>query len=628
MRYQEYRITGGLNLSRSPDVLEDGELSNAVGCQYDQQGAVESQAGRDTVLSIAATGTILGTGDAVLGGTRRRFTKIGSTIYLDNVSIATDWTGSGHLKVVGYNDYAYLADGTNSGRYSIAGGLQAIGVSAPATAIGVGKSGTGGGFLEGNYKYTFTFFNGRAESNFAPSVTMTISAAEETTGVQADLSGILVGPAGTTERRVYRTDLNQNSFYLIEKIADNTTTTTTDLGGVPPNADPDAAQGDAPRVEKNPNDDIQMDNPAQYPASTAKGQGYEDVQLNNEVWVTNLGLLADWTDHDPAPAGLRNLVLHGDTIFGTEGNNLRWTRTAQPEYWSEFYSVPVGRQTGETLMAIMPLDHSVICYTDGGIYRFTRIGREARESTMEATDSPVGLVARNAVAPVFFSGGQSAGHVFLARDGVYLFDGRSAIRVSQRIDDIFTDPDQAHYGDPLNNAGAVMGTVGDRTYLSYSTTGAANTRTLIADFRDSGSIKFSVSLDAYDTLTLGLDGRLIGGTSGTLFEVGVESANNSQTMQITTKQFPFAGSTIDSTPERIRILADTGGVSTAIKVVTDYGDEAEFTIIGSGQQLFQRLLPATMRGTRAHVEWSSTSGTRRALHAIAFQYEDEPIGPA
>lgn len=92
---------------------------------------------------------------------------------------------------------------------------------APAVALT-----TGLGMGVGTYRYQVTFVNGSGETTGGTEVTVVT-----TTGLQAvNLSGIPLGPGGTTQRRIWRTSVGgaSASEKLVATIADNTTTVLAD----------------------------------------------------------------------------------------------------------------------------------------------------------------------------------------------------------------------------------------------------------------------------------------------------------------------------------------------------------------------------------------------------------------
>jgi len=84
-------------------------------------------------------------------------------------------------------------------------------------------------FATGNYKYVLTATDSSGiEKVIAGPSTIALS------NSAVHIVNIAIGPVGTISRRLYRTNVNENSFFQIGVIADNTTTTFNDLPSLSP----------------------------------------------------------------------------------------------------------------------------------------------------------------------------------------------------------------------------------------------------------------------------------------------------------------------------------------------------------------------------------------------------------
>lgn len=99
-----------------------------------------------------------------------------------------------------------------------------IGIAGPTTppTVAAGIAGA----LNGTYYWKITFVDGVDNET----TVSTDSGPVVLVNQQADLSNIEIGPAGTSKRRVYRSDDNVN-YFRVGEIPNNTDTTFTDLGG-------------------------------------------------------------------------------------------------------------------------------------------------------------------------------------------------------------------------------------------------------------------------------------------------------------------------------------------------------------------------------------------------------------
>ncbi len=98
-------------------------------------------------------------------------------------------------------------------------------LAAPASAPTTVYSGTGGLLGNGNYQYKVGYVTANGES--LPSAA-SIAAGPGTTTGSCAVSGILVGNAFVTSRKLYRTTAGGSTFSLLATINDNTTTTFAD----------------------------------------------------------------------------------------------------------------------------------------------------------------------------------------------------------------------------------------------------------------------------------------------------------------------------------------------------------------------------------------------------------------
>lgn len=118
-------------------------------------------------------------------------------------------------------------DGADVGVYNQT--LQPVPASAPTGT----PSGTGGSIPAGNHTYEVTYVNPTGETA-AGTASGTVTTTGSTSSVA--LASIPTGPAGTTARKVYRSD--GGAYGLVLTIANNTATTGTDtaatLGAAPP----------------------------------------------------------------------------------------------------------------------------------------------------------------------------------------------------------------------------------------------------------------------------------------------------------------------------------------------------------------------------------------------------------
>jgi hypothetical protein len=495
------------------------------------------------------------------------------------------------------------------------GGSIAFMRQGPIVTVGV-TSPTTGALEEGRYFYAYTFYNGVAESNFSAQVPAEVVTRNST----AALTNILPGPVGTTERRIYRTDVNGRQLYYVGKIGDNTTTTYTDYNRLPPGADPYALVGDEV-IDAEFEESVLSRLSGRQQAEKRAILDAEAAERQRQRTATNLGLLADWTDHDPPPLGLEEVGILNETVFGIADGEVRFSKTAEPEHWPLGNRLKPGRNVSETALTWRAFDRDCIIYTDSALYRFSQIGLDFSDARFEEIESPVGLAGKRAIAQL---DGQ-AGHLFLAKSGLYLFNGAVVQEVGFALEDLFTLDSHNDYINPAYMSTAILTTSRDRMYLSYGSS-AANDRLLIGDFQDPQAPKFTVyqwSLTAM--FRERVDNTLVAGDgSGYVYQLDTGWSNNGASIgwSFATKHFALNDGQSFALDE-VFLDADLAGQPTIVIVVCQQRGgtrAATFTLTNTGRQPIRMKVPTWMKGERVHVQLSSTGAVERNAYGVAFTF--------
>lgn len=545
------------------------------------------------------------------------------------------------IRVTSTTTYTFATTTTASAASVAGGGSAAFQKQAPTLA-----SPAGGALTEGTYKYAYTFYNGMAESNF--SAIMSEDAALNDLG---RLTDILLGPEGTTERRIYRSDVGGSQLYYVGTLSDNTTTTYDDLGAKPPHASASASPGDAVKDDSRPggpSDEIRtLRVKGGFINRLNRGKPSKNVAAQ-EIVATNLGYLADWTNHDAPPTDLEGVILVNDQVIGISGNEVRFSAVGNPEHWPIENRIIPGKSDGETLLCVKAFDRDVIIYTDSGLYRLTQLGTSFEDSRFEAIESPVGTTSKRGVAVL---DGQQ-GHVFIANTGLYLFDGQRVQEASLMFDTLFngerdpnfsTDTVVSTYSDT-----AILEALRDKVFVSYGNT-SANSRLLIVDYENIQDPKATIVRQALTTLVRErASNKLIGGSSsGKLYEMdygyrasyytsgGVESSSVVD-MEFLTKEYQLNGGAgfcldevtldcdLDDGVFLFNVIVRARGVERYL------GDAGTKYITNSSRGRLKFKMPQWMIGESVWVYLSSVNGAsdatvgRRLFYSIGFTYR--PMG--
>jgi len=321
----------------------------------------------------------------------------------------------------------------------------------------------------------------------------------------------------------------------------------------------------------------------------------------------------------------------GATCFFISGSELGFTAPGNPEHCPLSNRLKPGKDTSETIQTWLGFDRDCIMYTKNALYRLSTIGQSFEDSRFEEVESPVGLAGEWAAAAL---DGQQ-GHIFLAKSGLYLFDGTRVNEVSDPIEPLFTDSSVAGYIRPEHMGQAVMVTSRDRMLLAYRTTSGAgdNDRLLWGDFQDPANPAFTViPWEITSMWREKADNYVMAGDSGGYLWVLDQGYTNDGAViawAVTTKEFRFSQQTMTLFDEVI-LDADFAGATTAV-VVTTRGrgsiKTATYSSTASGRQRLAFKLPVYVKGETAQVAVSSSHAGKRSLYEVGFTsaaFKDEP----
>jgi hypothetical protein len=219
----------GMNNLREDLDLKDKWVSLAQNCRFEPQlGAVDK---RDPVTyynsSSTGAGPVVGVHRFYTSTGTIKFVKVhGTTAYVGDdaagtwTAIRTSLTQGKRAVFETYKDLLYVSNGFDD--------IFVYDGSADNVTWEMGSCkavlGSGAGLLDQDtYSYRITF-DSDAVVNGATSNTVTCDVTDQ----QIELSNIPLGPTGTTNRKIYRTNGGGSSYFLIDELLDNTTTVYTD----------------------------------------------------------------------------------------------------------------------------------------------------------------------------------------------------------------------------------------------------------------------------------------------------------------------------------------------------------------------------------------------------------------
>jgi hypothetical protein len=348
----------------------------------------------------------------------------------------------------------------------------------------------------------------------------------------------------------------------------------------------------------------------------------ENDARRSQRTATNLGLQMNWTDHDPPPVGLEEVGILNETAMGIEGGDLVFAEAGNPEHWPLSNRLKPGRNTSEQALTWRAFDRDCIIYTASGLYRFSQVGLDFRDGRFEEIESPVGLAGKRAVALL---DGQK-GHVFLAQNGIYLFDGARVSEVSYAIEKLFTDSTQLDYINPNYMSTAIMATSRDRLYMAYATSSSGNDRMLVVDFQDMASPKFTVYPWSYTMLTRErTDNTLLAGDSaGYVYQLDTGWTDDGSAIYWAwiTKNWRLNDGASFQLDEVI-LDCDLQGASTLVLVVVKQRDnykQATFTLSETGRQRITMKVPTYMKGEQVSLTVTSSGAVQRRAYEAGFTF--------
>ena len=647
MPYDEKKLGGGLNQKATPDMIGDDELQECIGCRFDTLGAVASERGRK--LDFTLDERIRGMHTSYKSGDKQQIIKAGTTLYEDEVSIGT-FAGTRYLTGITFRGEDYLVDGQNQAVWDGTTLLTKIGLDGPTTPLTLTKVATGGALIDGVYEVVYTWVRKRTaddslavETNFSPvdvdgaggKGVVTLDAGSAVQSIAVTAFG--TAPTGATHIRLYRTLPDKKNYFFDQEI--DITETTATITNLVPDTKGDEATAEATLVAEDISDEprptptlaqsryipfhLRDDADELFPDSKKK-KGHDDAPP--QIIQTNLGILADWTDHDPAPDGLEHLVMANRQLFGIVGNTIHFSRVGEPEHWPLFSSFTIGRDTGETLRTILPLNGAIIAYTDANIYKVDVIGLSYSDIRVTDMGSPVGICGDWAVVDLNVGGRQV--HLFMAKNGLYLFDGNQVLEIGFKVEGIFNGEDVS---DALAQSQATLvraASARDKAWFSYPSE-SDNDRTLLVDFQSPDDPKFSVTRYGYTTLYREQEnGKIIGGdVDGNVYLVDKGDSDGGTAIEwaVRTKDFPLGASNAMIALESIVVDADLGIGTTFVNAVMDNGRNAATILTSSGEGRTRRVIevPNYMKGNRVSVRLESTQTFPRAAYGVGFSYRQQ-----
>ena len=345
------------------------------------------------------------------------------------------------LEAVIYQDNLYLVDGELANqRWDVsADSLKLMGIAAPTVAP-TGAPAAGAGVPAGLYYYYYSFYNSTIgiESALSPAstvITVVVGANQKVT-----LSNVPVSTDDqVTKRYIYRQGTGSDVIFYVGAIADNTTTTFDDTEDAPTEA--------------------------------------EDCDTNDPLNTVSL------------------LTEHNNQMFAAGRTSylgyLYDSRFYMPHAWPALFFTLI--QAGQTIVQIRSLNIDLIIYTTRSIFRYRSIGLTENDVVLEKIIDVALLNKRTLVDGL--SQDNKACHIFVGKSnlgtGIFMFDGTSALKLTDKIDPLFTGENSSITKMFIGDTKTLYATYNNnKYYLVYNTTASYSSNILVMDLSNN-NVRFN-----------------------------------------------------------------------------------------------------------------------------------------
>lgn len=466
-----------------------------------------------------------------------------------------------------------------------------VGNPAPVASLTLSTAG-GSGLQPGTYKYIHTFESDYGEGNAASSATITLAATED-----VSVTGIDRGNNKVINRKLYRTTGSAGTYFLLDTVTGNTSTSYTD---------------------STPDTDLIL------------GDGYDTFDRSQ-------------------PPALRMFRWHHNRGWGfVRGENIvRYARIGSYDDWDAARGL-IRTSNGDTVRNIMPLGDVMVVYTNSTVEIIT--GRSELSFGLRQVESQIGLYGQNTVTNI-----EQNQQVFLARDGLRFFNGASSRLVIGEDYDILFDDEEPKQGETdyrMNRAeiDKAFGIYRENTYyLFYPSTGNtfAN-RVLIYDFElqslhlikniasspdiaDTDTVVGATTWDAFNdrnglflagssTLWKMFEGRTIEDAGG-VGSFDIEMHYRTKHMDLREHNLPAMA---DKIFRAVHVIAESDDGSLKVEVFVDRTKAKDFTHNFSSTGVAERLsfpLPNDIQGQEIQLRFTYQGQVKITIEGFDIDYE-------
>lgn len=189
------------------------------------------------------------------------------------------------------------------------------------------------------------------------------------------------------------------------------------------------------------------------------------------------------------------------TVSGvTNKSRFYWSTIKTIDTWNSADFIDVSKDDGQEITGFKVLGQTLVVYKEQSIYLVLFTGDRDIPFLVQKTNSDAGCVAPFSIQEV------ENGHVFLAYDGLYFFDGNTSFKMSDRINATFLGLNRTRFP----NAVSTYQHDKNRYWLSLTSSGASTNDTIITwdSFNNAFSVYNGIDASALTKfLVSGLDER-------------------------------------------------------------------------------------------------------------------------
>jgi len=553
----------GLNTLTSPYLIEDAELTELKNADLSLKGAIKKGLGKVKLVSTSlGSGRISGLYRFYRKSTETEYLVIAwgtKVYYLKNgvwTQITTVSNLTNHYFLTAFNDWLYIFNGTDTPKKWDGTSVYNVGIAASTTPATFNDDISGNLFEDREYSIVYTYYSssqGLESSCSNPSSSVTASSSK---GIKWNLTKS--SDPQVDKIKVYRT-LGNQSEYFYEGITNNVTSPT----------------------------------------------------FNSTIADVSLGTIKAPTDNTAPLSSFAIPCYHLGRIFVSSGFKVYYSKPYpyHEHYPSDYYVVT---PNGENVTGLVSLMTNVYIFTENSIsiLNTPTTGNPIQAWNCYQVEGRIGCIAPRSIVSV------NGLVFFLAKDGVYVFDGRLVKRISYPLIDL------SNINTSYQHLSAAFYYDG-KYYLSIPE-GTSTVPNVTYELNLDGLTWNKYTNKGFSAYEL-YQGNVLGSSpsSGLVYKAfyGNDDDGSNITLEFYTKPFELTKYPIYKSFKKLHLLMDGTGTVT-IKITID-GNETlveNIAIDGFGFYQFPQLIH---RGRTIQIGLKHTSKTAFTFYGFALEFTED-----